>query len=105
MKENNPFVVEWIGERPPSEAEIRKILADEGLSAYSWSNGPGDVYSPHSHSFHKVIYVVKGSITFGLPEKGTQLNLKEGDRLELPANTVHNAKVGSNGVTCLEAHR
>ena len=105
MKENNPFVVEWIGEGPPSEAEIRKILADEGLSAYSWSNGPGDVYSAHLHTFHKVIYVVKGSITFGLPDDGKQINLKAGDRLELPPNTVHNAVVGSNGVTCLEAHR
>lgn len=105
MNENYPSVVEWMGERPLSEAQIRKLLTDEGLSAYSWSNGPGDVYSPHSHNFHKVIYVVKGSITFGLPEEGTQLELKAGDRLELHAGTVHNAIVGSNGVTCLEAHR
>ena len=105
MNEKDPLVVEWMGEGPSSEADIRKLLAEEGLSVYSWSNGPGDVYSPHSHNFHKVIYVVKGSITFGLPEEGKQLYLKAGDRLELPAKIVHNAKVGSNGVTCLEAHR
>lgn len=105
MNENIPSVVEWKGERLPSEADIREMLAEEGLSAYSWSNGPGDVYSQHSHSYHKVICVVNGSITFGLPEEGKQLHLKAGDRLELPAHTVHNAKVGSLGVTCLEAHR
>jgi quercetin dioxygenase-like cupin family protein len=105
MNEKGPLVVEWMGERPPREAEIRKLLAGEGLSAYSWSNRPGDVYSPHSHNFHKVIYVLKGSITFGLTEDGTLFKLKAGDRLELPANIVHNAKVGLNGVTCLEAHR
>jgi len=105
MIDSNPTIEKWIGERSPSEAEIRERLADEGLSAYSWSNGPGDVYSAHSHIFHKVIYVVKGSITFGLPNQGKQLSFEAGDRLELPQDTVHNAVVGPNGVTCLEAHR
>jgi quercetin dioxygenase-like cupin family protein len=51
-----------------------------------------------------VIYVVRGSITFGLPELNQQLTLTAGDRLDLPAHVVHNAVVGSQGVVCLEAH-
>jgi quercetin dioxygenase-like cupin family protein len=62
------------------------------------------VYSPHSHGYDKVIFVVRGSITFGLPELGEQLALKAGDRLDLPARIVHDAHVGAQGVTCLEAH-
>lgn len=80
-------------------------MTNEGLDPYSWSNGPGDVYSAHSHSYDKVIYVVQGSITFGLPELNQSLTLKAGDRLDLPAGVVHNAKVGSEGVVCLEGHK
>jgi quercetin dioxygenase-like cupin family protein len=81
------------------------MLADENLRPYRWSNGPHDVYSAHTHPFDKVIYVVSGSITFGLPEGGRQLVLQQGDRLDLPRGTVHEAVVGPNGVICLEAHR
>jgi quercetin dioxygenase-like cupin family protein len=80
-------------------------MAEEGLSPYAWSNGPHDIYSAHSHSYNKVIYVVQGSITFGLPELGKELTLKSGDRLDLLAGTIHNAVVGSQGVVCLEAHK
>jgi quercetin dioxygenase-like cupin family protein len=82
-----------------------QTMTDEGLSPYSWSNGPHDMYSAHTHSYNKVIYVVQGSITFGLPELGKQLTLKAGDRLDLPAGTVHGAVVGSQGVVCLEGHK
>jgi quercetin dioxygenase-like cupin family protein len=80
-------------------------MSGEGLSPYAWSNGPHDIYSAHSHSYNKVIYVVQGSITFGLPELGNELILKAGDRLDLPAGTVHDAVVGAQGVICLEAHK
>ena len=80
-------------------------MAEQGLTPYAWSNGPHDVYSAHSHSYNKVIYVVQGSIIFGLPELNKQLTLKAGDRLDLPAGIVHNAVVGVQGVVCLEAHK
>lgn len=80
-------------------------MIEEGLDPYSWSNGPNDVYSAHSHSYDKVIYVVQGSITFGLPDLNQSLTLKAGDRLDLPAGVVHNANVGAEGVLCLEGHK
>jgi quercetin dioxygenase-like cupin family protein len=89
----------------PTEAAIRRILAAEELRPYAWSNGPGDVYSAHDHPYHKVIYVVEGSITFGLPQEGRRVTLNAGDRLELPSGTLHDAIVGPRGVVCLEAHR
>jgi uncharacterized protein YjlB len=100
-----PRVTLWAESAPPTESTLRQMMADEGLHPYSWSNGPHDVYAAHSHGYDKVIYVVKGSITFGLPQLGQQLTLNEGDRLDLPAGIVHDAVVGPQGVVCLEAHR
>jgi quercetin dioxygenase-like cupin family protein len=102
---NTPQVIPWPDPTPPTESALRQIYADEGLSPYQWSNGPHGIYSAHTHSYDKVIYVVRGSITFGLPELGQSLILKAGDRLDLPAGIVHDAVVGAQGVTCLEAHR
>ena len=100
-----PHVTPWAESASPTQSELQRRMADEGLSPYTWSNGPFDVYSAHSHSYNKVIYIVQGSITFGLPELGKQLTLKEGDRLDLPSGVVHDAHVGAEGVVCLEAHK
>jgi uncharacterized protein YjlB len=102
---NTPLVTPWADSAAPTQSTLRQLMTNEGLNPYSWSNGPYDVYSAHSHSYNKVIYVVQGSITFGLPELGKQLTLQAGDRLELPAGTVHDARVGAQGVVCLEAHK
>jgi quercetin dioxygenase-like cupin family protein len=79
-------------------------LRAEGLDPGRWSNGPGDRYAPHDHGYDKVIVVERGSIRFGLGDR-TAVELAEGDRLELPAGTTHDALVGPAGVVCLEAHR
>lgn len=105
MKQEGIEVHKWSDDLTPDETAIRKILAVEGLKPYCWSNSPGDVYRAHSHTFHKVIYVVKGSISFGLPDTGERILLHTGDRLDLPAGVSHNAVVGEKGVVCLEAHR
>ena len=102
---NAPLVTPWSEAAAPTQSALSRLMAEEGLSPYSWSNGPFDIYAAHSHSYNKVIYVVQGSITFGLPELGKQLTLQAGDRLDLPAGTVHDARVGAQGVICLEAHR
>ncbi len=102
---STPLVTPWADSVTPTQSTLWHLMTDEGLNPYSWSNGPFDVYSAHSHSYNKVIYVVQGSIIFGLPGLGKQLSLKAGDRLDLPAGTVHDAHVGAQGVVCLEAHK
>lgn len=97
-------VTAWTGKAPPSESEVRGLLAEQGLSGYRWSNRPGDFYGAHSHPFHKIIYVLQGSITFILPEKEESITLRIGDRLDLPADLEHEAEVGQQGVICYEAH-
>jgi quercetin dioxygenase-like cupin family protein len=85
--------------------ELMTKLRGEADGCYSWSNGPGDRYGAHSHSFEKVLYCVDGSITFVLEADAKRLELKPGDRMVLPAGTVHSAVVGSSGCQCIEGHR
>lgn len=96
-------VTPWDGASTPSQAEIRRIFENENLSPSTWSNGPGDKYSAHSHGYHKVLYCLQGSIVFNV--EGESVNLKPGDRLEIPPGTSHSADVGPDGVSCMEAPR
>ncbi|MCU0483930.1 MAG: cupin [Chloroflexi bacterium] len=86
-----------------NEAELVARLTAEGLNPSSWSNRPGDVYAAHAHAFDKVLVCVNGTIEFSL-RHGRIVRLVPGDRLDLPAGTDHDARVGPGGVTCLEAH-
>ena len=79
------------------------VFAAEGLSPHTWSNEPGYRYAEHSHDFHKVLFCVDGSIVFHTPDGDTAM--RPGDRLDLPARTIHSATVGPDGVTCIEAPR
>ncbi|GCE48051.1 Cupin domain-containing protein [Thermosporothrix hazakensis] len=109
--DTGPHVIRWQGAGQPDEKELRKRMRLEGLSPYTWSNGPGEQYAVHSHSYQKVLYCLRGSIRFTLPDlrdqngRPTHLDLKPGDCLLLPAGLRHSALVGPSGVTCLEAPR
>ena len=105
MLEREVKVTPWAAAGQPDESQITRLFAEENFRPYRWSNAPHDVYSAHSHTFDKVIIVLLGSITFGLPEEGREMELFAGDRLDLPQGTGHNAVVGPAGVICLEAHR
>src|SRR4051794_3323123 len=50
--------------QPPDRARIEARYAEEGLSPYSWGNGPGDRYDWHTHGYTKILYCVSGSIVF-----------------------------------------
>lgn len=100
-------IIRWQG-TTPQEQELRSRMQQQGLSPYSWSNGPYDTYSVHSHSYEKVLYCVRGSIRFILPdqpESERNIDLTPGDCMILPAGVRHSAEVGPQGVTCLEATR
>ena len=83
---------------------IEERLRAEGLRPSSWGNAPGDRYSAHSHEYDKVLVATRGSIVFHLTDAGRDVELRSGERLDLPAGTRHAATVGGQGVSCLEAH-
>ncbi|MCY7417431.1 MAG: hypothetical protein LH650_02865 [Chloroflexi bacterium] len=87
-----------------SVASIEQRLRDMGAQVSSWSHSPGDRYSTHEHGYDKVIVAMQGAVTFLLPATGRSIELRAGDRPDLPAGTSHAAMVGPAGVRCLEAH-
>ncbi len=105
MNQNLYALVRWDHAESPTEAAITAEYERMGLPPYRWSNEPGDVYAAHAHAYTKVLYVVTGSIMFGFPTTGHEVELFPGDRLDLRPGVQHNAVVGPHGVTCLEAHR
>ena len=91
----------WRGRADDLEAGC----AAEGLDPGAWSNGPHDRYAAHDHGYDKVLVCAAGSIRFGLPgdrrrarscARATGWTCRPGPR--------HDASVGPDGVTCLEAH-
>jgi mannose-6-phosphate isomerase-like protein (cupin superfamily) len=97
-----------IGHMPASASrhdELMEQLRREASGCYSWSNGPGDRYAPHAHPYEKVLYCVVGSITFVLESEDRRLELQAGDRVVLPAGSVHSAVVGERGCACIEGRR
>jgi quercetin dioxygenase-like cupin family protein len=102
-------VIRWNEPILPQEQELRARMQREGLTPYTWSNGPDDYYAPHSHSYEKVLYCVRGSIRFiihlGDGKAEDYLDLHPGDCMILPPNVRHSAQVGTRGVTCLEGAR
>ena len=96
--------IPWIKETPPTEESLRESLEEQDLRIFRWSSRPDGIFAGHTHGYHKIIYVIDGSIKFEFPTRQQSINLNRGDRLDLPAGMRHNAVVGMDGVTCLEAH-
>ena len=93
----------WPHDKLPTQSQLDAIFRESHLSPNWWSNGPGDVYGAHSHSYHKVLFCVDGGITFRIELGGRDYELHPGDRLDIPRGTSHSAVVGPEGVTCVEA--
>lgn len=89
---------------PGLAEQARQRLAAAGIRTTAWANAPGDRYAPHAHDYDKVLVAVQGSITFRLTAQDETYGLAAGDRLDLPAGTIHAADVGPLGVRCLEGH-
>ena len=81
--------------------EVRAELEARGLELLSWSNGQGETYGWHDHSYHKTLVCLAGSIVFHTDDG--DVSLGAGDVLELEPGTRHAATVGPNGVRCAEA--
>jgi cupin superfamily acireductone dioxygenase involved in methionine salvage len=98
-------VERWSGATLPEMHELVQLMRDEGLAPYRWDNDAGFAYAAHAHTYHKVLYCLRGSIRFVLPQTNESIELRAGDRLDLASGTEHSAYVGPDGVACLEAQR
>ena len=82
---------------------VDRFIAERTSAPRAWSNGPGDTYDWHRHGYHKVLFCLRGSITFHTHQG--DVSLEAGDRLDLDPTTEHAATVGPEGVECVEASR
>jgi quercetin dioxygenase-like cupin family protein len=93
---------------PPPESGVAAASAHlraAGVQPQAWSNGPGDRYGRHEHSYTKLLVCAEGSITFLIGPDELPVELTAGDGFELPPHTPHAAVVGRAGCTCVEGHR
>jgi len=95
--------IAWNDATPPDETTLRGRLAADGFEAWSWTDAPGATYAPHSHDQDESLWVVAGEISFTVGDETYQLG--PGDRLQLPAGTVHAAVAGAGGATYLVGER
>ena len=70
--------------------EAIQEISDSGWWPVSWRDAPGEVYELHKHDADQILYLVEGALELGIDGKSYCLN--PGDKLELPAFTVHSAK-------------
>ena len=95
--------IPWSERTVPTEAALRARLEADGFETFSWRDPPEADYTAHSHDHDESLWVVEGEITFGAA--GAEYRLGPGDRLMLPAGTVHTAHAGTRGALYLIGER
>ncbi len=77
------------------EGAIREIM-EAGWWPISLRDAPGEIFEPHKHDADQTLYLVEGTLEF--EADGRVHHLEPGDKLELPAFTVHSVKVPNGAV-------
>jgi quercetin dioxygenase-like cupin family protein len=103
-KKPSVVVTRWQGGTHPSESVITRLLHKENLRPYMWEAKPNQRQAIHSHNTQTVLYVVEGTLDIILPDDNLQVQLRSGDRIDIPASVRHGTVVGKNGVKCAEAN-
>jgi quercetin dioxygenase-like cupin family protein len=82
-----------------SERDVEEQLRKEGFFTYVHSDGPNAHYPDHTHDQLTAHIILKGEMWLTLD--GKKHFLKSGDRLDIPKDAVHSAKMGPKGCTYL----
>lgn len=96
-------VQRWQGGQHPSLSTIMRIMKQEGLRPYMWSNLANHRYGIRSHNYDKILFVIDGSLEIHLPDSNSIVTLRTGDRITIPAGVRHMTVVGATGAKCVEA--
>ncbi len=79
-----------------NEREFEDSLREEGFSSiFTHRDHPGAYYPDHTHTEVTAHIVLEGYIT--VTSGGSTVTYRAGDRFDIPANTIHSAKIGSGG--------
>ena len=86
------------------EKELAQKLKREGFShTYVWQDGPGAFYPNHTHETETAHIILNGEMT--LTMNGRTETYSVGGRCDVPARTVHSAKMGPRGCRYLIGER
>lgn len=88
------FYKRFIEKKLPQE-EIIQMIKKEGFNPLLISDSPGYVYPKHKHPETKLLVCINGSMKIVVDNE--IFNFEPGDKLIIPGNTYHSAKVGENG--------
>ncbi len=78
---------------------VEQLEKDGFKHIYEWEDKPGTEYPPHSHKDRVSFYIIDGSLTFYIDNQ--VIELKKGDRFDVPVAKEHRAKVGPGGCSYL----
>ncbi|CAH8832957.1 unnamed protein product [Trichobilharzia szidati] len=76
---------------PLSVETMLKKLKSEGCSCTKYKFSPGTNFPEHTHQENKMDCVISGQLSFTM--YGKEIILGPGDRLEVPRNVPHSARV------------
>ena len=78
------------------EEDWEKKLREEGFShIYVWRDGPSAFYPDHTHPQATAHVILDGEMT--VTSQGKTQAFRAGERFDVPANTIHSAKMGPKG--------
>ena len=77
------------------EEKQNQLRAEGFTHTYVWEDGPGAFYPDHSHPTETAHVVIHGEMT--ITYDGGTKTYKPGERFDVPAHTVHSAKMGPHG--------
>jgi quercetin dioxygenase-like cupin family protein len=92
MRSRTPIdVIRWNGKRKPTLKELTDSLDVQGVEWALYTDAPKVKYGRHKHDFDDFIVIVAGRMKIGVNSEEWIMNV--GDRIDLPAHTVHWAEV------------
>lgn len=75
-----------------------KQLREEGFAdVYTWTDAPNAYYDEHTHESLSAHIIIEGQMELKMDGKTHVCG--PGDRVDVPAKTVHTAKMGPEGCT------
>ena len=79
-------------------------LSTEGFRRlFTWQDGPDDSYPDNTHGNLTAHIILDGEMT--LTSQGEAHTYKAGDRCDVPAETVHSARMGPRGCKYIVGER
>ncbi len=84
--------------------ELEKQLQDEGFTrTFIWEDAPGAFYPDHAHPVETAHIILEGEMTLSV--HGQSRTYRAGERVDVPAQAIHSARMGPAGCRYLIGER